>query len=461
MSTSLSVKTSRADILKMVVTIGLPLVIMLIPVNEIFTMQLKLYFVVTLAAILAFAFENFNQTLVSLALPFAYTLFNIAPAAVAFSPWASNVVWMVLGGLMLADMANKTGFLKRIAYKCIIWTGGTYRGIIWGLGIAGIIATLLLAGNGIIPMAALAFGICCALELKKTKAAAGIMLASAFGCILSGAFLFNVGPNMYAGFAGMTMSLTWIQYFTHQIVGLVYFAVVFLLIVRLCKPKEPLNGKAYFVEQYASLGNASIAEKKAAAICALLLVMLLTTDLHHIQALWVFAIVPLLAYLPGIKVCDDQDMKNTNFGMVFFTAACMSIGTVGTALGIGQIVSGIAVPILAGKSFSFVFFFIYVLFVLLNFVMTPVAIAAAFTMPFAQICVNLGINPEAFFLFETITLDQVFLPYEYVMYLVVFSFGVMQLKDFVQLMTMKFIVATLYIFVLLIPFWRLIGFLTI
>lgn len=140
---------------------------MLIPVNEVFTMQLKLYFVVTLAAILAFAFENFNQTLVALALPFAYTLFNIVPANVAFSPWASNVVWMVLGGLMIADMANKTGFLKRIAYKCIIWAGGTYRGIIWGLGLAGMITTILLAGNGIIPMAALAFGICTALDMLQ------------------------------------------------------------------------------------------------------------------------------------------------------------------------------------------------------------------------------------------------------------------------------------------------------
>ena len=461
MSTSISAKASRVDILKMVVTIGLPLAIMLIPVNEVFTMQLKLYFVVTLAAILAFAFENFNQTLVALALPFAYTLFNIVPANVAFSPRASSVVWMVLGGIMIADMANKTGFLKRIAYKCIIWAGGTYRGIIWGLGLAGMITTLLLAGNGIIPMAALAFGICSALELNRTKAAAGIMLASAFGCIVSGSFLFNVGPNMYAGFAGTVMSLSWIQYFTHQIVGIVYFVVVFFLLERLCKPKEPLNGKDYFVEQYASLGKTTTAEKKAAAICVLLLVMLVTTDLHHIQAMWVFAIVPLLAYLPGIKICDDQDMKNTNFGMVFFTAACMSIGTVGTALGIGQLVSQIAVPILQGRSISFVFFFMYILFVLLNFVMTPVAIAAAFTMPFAQICTSLGINPEAFFLFETVALDQIFLPYEYVMYLVVFSFGVMQLKDFVQLMTMKFLVATLYIFLLLIPFWRLIGFLTI
>lgn len=69
--------------------------------------------------------------------------------------------------------------------------------------------------------------------------------------------------------------------------------------------------------------------------------------------------------------------------MVFFSAACMSIGTVGTTLGIGQLVSELAIPILADKSFTVIFFFIYVLFVLLNFVMTPMAIAAAFSMPFA------------------------------------------------------------------------------
>ena len=317
MSVAVSSKTNTIDIVKMIVTIGVPLAIMLIPINEVFTAQLKLYFAVTLAAVLAFAFENFNQTLVALVLPIAYTLLKIAPAEVAYSAWSNSVVWMVLGGVMLADMANKTGFLRRVAYNCIIWTGGTYRGIIWGLGIAGLVATILLAGNGIIPMAALAFGVCSAMNLNKTKAAAGIMLASALGCILSGAFLFNTGPIVYASFAGMTMSLSWTEYFTKQIVGVIYFAAVFFLLERMCRPKEKLNGKDYFVQQYAALGKISADEVKSAAICVLLLLFLLTGDLHKIPVIWGFALIPLLAYLPGIKVCDDQDMKNTNFGIVF------------------------------------------------------------------------------------------------------------------------------------------------
>ena len=53
MSVAVSSKTNTIDSIKMIVTIGAPLAIMLIPINEVFTAQLKLYFAVTLAAVLA------------------------------------------------------------------------------------------------------------------------------------------------------------------------------------------------------------------------------------------------------------------------------------------------------------------------------------------------------------------------------------------------------------------------
>lgn len=458
-------KMSKSTMIKLAVNILIPVLIMLIPTNEMFTPQLRLYFAITLLAILAFAFEVINTTVTAIILPILYVLFNLAPINVVYSSYANSMVWMILGGLILADMANKTGLLQRIAYKCIILTGGSYTGIIWGIAIAGLIATIILAGNGVIPMAALAFGACKALKLDKNMAAAGIMMAAGLGCLVSSAFIFcPSGVLMYAAFAGMTdvmMSLGWIDYFIKQAVGVIYFVVTIFLLERMCRPKEGINGKEYFVEEYNKLGKISVQEWKAAAICILLLVAVLTVDIHKISLMWCFALIPLLAYMPGIAICDSADMSKTNFGMVIFIASCLSIGTVGTALGLGQVVSDIAMPILQGKSPAMVLFFIYVAFVVLNFVMTPAAIAAAFTLPFATICINLGINPQAFFMFETVALDQIFLPYEFVMYLVIFSFGVMTTKDFFKIASVKVLVATLYIFLLLIPYWKLIGFLMI
>lgn len=194
---------SKTAVIKMIVTLATPLMICMIPTNEMFTPQIRLFLAITLAAILAYAFEQFDQTLVSILLPIAYTLFKVTDVSVAFSSWSNNVVWMTLGGLMLADMALKSGFLQRLALKCIILTGGTYRGIIWGLAISGLILCILLAGQGYIPMATLAFGICTALGIKQTKEAAGIMLAAVFSSVLAGTFIFNTGPVMYASFAGM------------------------------------------------------------------------------------------------------------------------------------------------------------------------------------------------------------------------------------------------------------------
>lgn len=450
---------SKTAVIKMIVTLATPLMICMIPTNEMFTPQIRLFLAITLAAILAYAFEQFDQTLVSILLPIAYTLFKVTDVSVAFSSWSNNVVWMTLGGLMLADMALKSGFLQRLALKCIILTGGTYRGIIWGLAISGLILCILLAGQGYIPMAALAFGICTALGIKQTKEAAGIMLAAVFSSVLAGTFIFNTGPVMYASFAGMQMNIGWIDYFLKQPVGVIYFIVMFTILEKLCRPKNGLNGKEYFQAEYAKLGKIKTEEIKALTICILLLIFLLTTKLHGISVMWGFALFPLIAYLPGIGFCTSEDMRKTNFGMAFFLAACMSIGTVGTSLGIGQLVSAVTMPYIEGKSISFVFFVIYILCIVLNFLMTPLAIAAAFSLPFAQIMVNMGVNPDAFFLFETIALDQIFLPYEYVVYLVVFSFGAMRMQDFVKLMSIKAVVATIYIFCLLLPFWKLIGFL--
>ena len=454
-----SIQINKIGALKMGATILFPLMVCLIPTNEMFTVQIRMFLAITLAAILGFAFEQINQTVVSILLPIAYTLFHVAEGTVAFSSWTNSVVWMTLGGLMLADVANKSGFLQRLALKCIVLTGGTYSGIIWGLCIAGAILSILLAGQGFIPMAALAYGICKALNILKTREAAGIMLASVLSGVLTTTFTFSAGPIIYASFAGTKMGLSWIEYFTKQPVGLIFLVVMFFVLERMCRPKTPFNGKAFFEAEYAKLGKIKREEKVAIFICLALLLFLLTAKIHGIDVMWGFALFPLIAYLPGIGFCDNEDMRKTNFGMAFFVAACMSIGIVGTSLGIGDMVTKIITPYIEGKSINLVLFVIYLLCVGLNLLMTPNAIAAAFSLPFSQIVGSLGMNLDAFFLFETVAIDQIFFPYEYVIYLVVFSFGAMKMNDFIRVMTVKVLIATAYLFLLLIPFWKMTGFL--
>ena len=121
---------SRKSIIYWAVTIALPCLILLLPVNETITTDLKVFLAVTFTAILCFVFGQVNGTVVSILLPIAYVLLLKAPLEVVYRPWSMSILWMLIGGFLLANLMEKAGLLRRIAYKCILLTGASYKGII-------------------------------------------------------------------------------------------------------------------------------------------------------------------------------------------------------------------------------------------------------------------------------------------------------------------------------------------
>ena len=164
-------KVNPVLLLQWLVVCLVPLVIMMIPTTELFTKPMKLFFVITRAGILILAFEF---------IPAFYVLSGIVPAQTAYSGYVSNIPWLVLGALLLTEVLDETGLLKRIAYWCILKCGGTYKGVVWGIFCAGLILTLLTSGSANFLLPALCYGICKSLGLKKSPEAAVIMFA---GCI--------------------------------------------------------------------------------------------------------------------------------------------------------------------------------------------------------------------------------------------------------------------------------------
>ena len=76
-SGKLSVKNTVAWIL----TIAIPSAILLLPTNEAFTSQIKLFLAITMVAVLTFIFEHINSTAATLALPLVYIIVLKVPAA--------------------------------------------------------------------------------------------------------------------------------------------------------------------------------------------------------------------------------------------------------------------------------------------------------------------------------------------------------------------------------------------
>ena len=100
---------------------------------------------------------------------------------------------------------------------------------------------------------------------------------------------------------------------------------------------------------------------------------------------------------------------------------------------------------------------IYVVAVVLNFLLTPLAILAGFSEPIAQIAAGLGLNPVGALYSLFLGCDQVLLPYEYLTYMIFYGFGLIKLTDFMKVLGLKMALATVLLAVVMIPWWHFVG----
>ena len=452
-------KMDRKMIIMWLFVVIAPILIMLIPIQGIFTAQLRTFSAITVTAILLFAFNILPNFVVAIALPISYMLTNVAAPNIAFSAWISNIPWMFMGGFLLANVLERVGLLNRVAFWSIIKTGGTYAGILWGLAVAGIILNLIAPGQACIPMAALAFGICKALNFKKSRESAGIMMGGFFAAWLPTFFLYNptfaIMPTL--GKEVAQVQITWLQYFFNNIPFILWLAICIFMVIKFCKPKETINIKDYALQEYAKLGKMSKIEKKSVLVVCLLFIFLFTSNIHKIDVGWGFALIPLLFFIPGINVGKPEDISKVNFTMVIFTTACLSIGYVANSLGIGQIIADAVIPLMQGKNAFFVIGAMWIVCVIAKIFLTPLATYATLTVPLTQIALSLGISPLVVYYTINMSTTEILFPYQWALVLIFMGYNLTSGKDFTRIWGTKMVLSFVFVLAIAVPYWMLIG----
>ena len=443
-----------------ITSLGLPLVIYLIPTNDTFTAQIRLFLALTIMAILFFAYGNVSQGVVAFLLPVAYVLFGVTDSATAYSAWTMPVFWLIVGSLVFVNVLNNSGILLRISYKIIILTGGTYKKILLGLGLLGIILNIVLYGAGYIPLVAIAYGLVVALDLGKSKTATGVFLASAIAGAVPGIFIYGqswlIAYELGRSVTG-PITISWFEYFFKASPYLLFYILCFVFIYLMFKPDRNINGREYFKNKLEELGPLTSQEKKATVYIVILLAYFMIAGYMGKDTTYGLIVVPLIMCLPGIGVGGEQDIRALDMSFILFVAACLSIGNIASQLGLSTLVADLTLPLLDGRGPAVVLFAIWLLTFLLNFILTPFAILAGFTGTFAQIAINAGIDPFIGYLAVFGGSDQIIFPYEYATYLLYFSFGYITMKDFIKFFSVKSILCVSVLIAIAIPFWSITG----
>lgn len=463
MSVNTSERLSTSQWVKWIITFGVPLIIFFMPVTEVFTHEIKWFCIITVWTLLCSAFELLDLYIPSILLPVLYVMAGGCNATVAYSSWTTLVVFNIIGAMLLANVLESIGLLNRIAFWIIRKCGGTFNGAVWGLFFAGLIISFITFANGYVVIATLSYGVCKALGVSRNKEACIVMMSGMLAASTVRMFIFSpvtVGLCVTgAQTVDPTFDINIVNLTVANLPVLLYCMLFIFLMTVVCKTKHSSfsGGKTYFDQEYAKLGKMSSREKKAAVVLALLIVYIFTQPLHGLNTFYGFIVFPCLLFFPGIQVGSSANIKGLPFSTILFVAACLAIGAVGTSLGIMQMISAMLAPQLTAMGTIGALYGIMTLGVLVNLLMTPAAMLSVLPAPVMQICMDAGLSGRAAMYTMIFSTDLVFLPYEYVTFLIFFSFGVMSTGQFLKYHAIKNLLFYVFFGLMIVPYWYLIG----
>ena len=454
---------SKATKTKWLITILCTVAVALIPAVGLYTPQMRMFMIITVFSLFIIAFEFFAQSVMAIFLPVLYGIFNVAPTSVVMQPWVGDNMLLILGVFAFCAILESSGALTRIAYYLLSKVNGSFIKLLIAIYLVGVFLTIITFGTAHLFMAPLCAGLCLSLGAMKKKGGAAIAMACMLGTCSAKAFTYPItfyavirasaGELAAETFANMNM----LSVMLHNCPMFFVCLITLFIVAKWYKPEEDLNGSEYFKIKLSELGPITRREKMVGVLLIAILAYTIQSSFTGMNANYGFMFIPWLAFFPFINAADAETMKKMNWDMIFFIGGCMSIGTVAGSLGFAAILSDVMGSVFSQGNVFAIFGGLFAIVFTMNFLMTPFAMWALLSAPLMQVAIDLGINQLPLIYALVSTSEAIILPYEYAPYLVVYGFGMITMKDFVKLSIMRCAIYIIGFFVVLIPFWMLIG----
>jgi anion transporter len=273
------------------------------------------------------------------------TLLAIAPPAVVFSGFASSTLWLVFGGLIVAEAVNSTGLGKRVAAMMIGRRTLSYPLLIaLTVSFSTALAFVMPATLGRILLLLPVFGAVAerAGLRRGSKGHNGVYLAAIMSTYQCGtAVLPANAPNLVLAGASETLyhvQLTYAEYLLVQfpVMGFIKAVVIALLTCLLMKePMEPVK------ENYVATPMRP-EECRLAVILIAALVLWATDFAHGIQPGWIALAAGLACVLPTVGVVSPSVLnEKVRLGSFFYIAAVLGLGAVLSQSGLAKLIGDV------------------------------------------------------------------------------------------------------------------------
>ncbi|SBW07171.1 conserved membrane hypothetical protein [uncultured delta proteobacterium] len=424
-----------------------------------------LFFTLTSSALVLWALGLMSDTFVAIALPIFYIVLQVGKPNQILNSWMSSVGWIVVGGLVFANMMMRTGLAKRLAIWALYITRGSFNRLLWGILLAGFVicpAIPSIMGKAAL-ISVVCIGICEALSLERqSKAASAVVLAGFIGIATSKIGLLTGAADitMYVGQMAQVMGkpVSWGEYFLHNFpLSCIYGVLSLLTLILVLRPKMDQDSTAYVTKAHAELGPMDTGEKKTGTLILLLILLLLTDRFHGLDAGWIIIMLSFVAFIPAVGLMNESIFQKMSLASVFFVVGCMSIGSAAKASGADKMLVDAIAPLFKGQSGLTSMLLGYLAGSAMNLLLTPLAAFSAMTVPLTELALEVGVSPIPVMYAFSYGLEQYIFPYEYAVLLFFYATGWVNLRHIMLVFFVRFIVAFVLLAAVAYPYWSMLG----
>ena len=282
----------------------------------------------------------------------------VAPAHVVFSGFASAALWLVLGGLVMAEAVNRTGLAQRLTAALFDRYALSYAQLVVAVVMASVVLTFLVPSTVGRVLLLMPIVIALAQRVGFERGSAGyngLCLAAIVATFQSGTgVLPSIVANMVLAGSADTLygvQITYAEYLWAQFP--VMGALKCIALVGFVLWLFPATARP----QPAALKQPPLTaeQRRTAAILVVALALWATDFLHGIQAGWVALGAGIACLLPRVGVMPAAAFSEIKLGPYFYIGATIGLGLViqktGLSDGLGGFLHGV-LPLEPGADFA-------------------------------------------------------------------------------------------------------------
>jgi sodium-dependent dicarboxylate transporter 2/3/5 len=424
---------------------------------------------ITAFMILAWITEALDHGLTGMIGCYLFWSLGVAKFDLAFSGFADDTPWFLMGAVLFGSMASKTGLARRLAYLVVARVGTTYSRILLGLILSDFLLTFLVPSGmaRVVIMAAVALGLIEAFDVGPgSNVGRGMFLILTY---TAGVF----DKTIIAGAAAITgrgliekvghVEVLWSRWFLAYLPSDIFTILVAWRLTLWFFPPENASlpgGIQFLRRELSNMGPWKLDEKKSMALMLAAIALWMTDFLHHISPSMIGLGIGLLAVLPRVGVLDVDDLKRINYLQVFFVAAAVSMGKVlGATKGLDILTNVLFSwmgPLLTYPHLSTLVLywtgFVYHIFLASEVSMLGTSVPLLMNFAHAN-----GLNPLSLGMIWTFSSEGKIFVYQSAVMIVGYAYGFYGAKDMFKLGLCMSIVDSMVLFVVVPLYWPLIG----